>query len=314
MRFTIDLDSLELVKGATDSQPVVQVDGKRGDGIPFEVTFVRSGIAEPIAGGSVLTFGAKQAGKYDAAAVVLASDFTLSGSGSTAKYSASPSFNTAALNALFLIDGNDGNDPPFVDLMAEFTWQYGAGAPTSTKTFAFRVFNDVVRDSELSPTPAAVPIGTSAPVNSYAGVFQVETVTVLGTVSASGNASCIFTTTESEYTFYSAVVAGDIASVVAGKIRSKLNIQAEVTNFFTVGGTGAVVTLTALTAVANDAALSLVVGNSTSTGITTASSVNTTAGVAAVTATAAPPFLRVAGGFLYIQEAGVWKKTALSAL
>jgi hypothetical protein len=31
-------------------------------------------------------------------------------------------------------------------------------------------------------------------------------------------------------------------------------------------------------------------------------------------ATAAPPYIRTAGGFLYIQEAGVWKKTALSAL
>jgi hypothetical protein len=30
--------------------------------------------------------------------------------------------------------------------------------------------------------------------------------------------------------------------------------------------------------------------------------------------TAAPPYLRVAGGYLYVQEAGVWKKTALSAL
>ena len=30
--------------------------------------------------------------------------------------------------------------------------------------------------------------------------------------------------------------------------------------------------------------------------------------------TTSPPWVRVAGGFLYIQEAGVWKKTALSAL
>ena len=31
-------------------------------------------------------------------------------------------------------------------------------------------------------------------------------------------------------------------------------------------------------------------------------------------ATESPPFFRVSGGFLYIQEAGIWKKTALSAL
>lgn len=35
---------------------------------------------------------------------------------------------------------------------------------------------------------------------------------------------------------------------------------------------------------------------------------------AGVPGTTAPPYLRVAGGFLHIQEAGVWKKTPLSAL
>lgn len=33
-----------------------------------------------------------------------------------------------------------------------------------------------------------------------------------------------------------------------------------------------------------------------------------------VTATTSPPYIRTAGGYLYIQEAGVWKKAALSAL
>jgi hypothetical protein len=165
MRFVIDLDSLELIESATDRRRVTQVEGKRGDDSPFEVVFVRSGVAEELAGSTVLTFGAKQEGKYDAAAVVLEDGFALSGSGTTAKYSANPSFNTAALNALFLIDANDANDPAYVDLMAEFTWQIGAGAPTSTKTFRFRVHNDVVRDDEVSPTPAYSPIGNTAPTN-----------------------------------------------------------------------------------------------------------------------------------------------------
>jgi photosystem II stability/assembly factor-like uncharacterized protein len=162
MRFVIDLDSLEVIESASDRRKVTQVEGKRGDDSPFEVVFVRNGVAEELAASSELTFGAKQEGRYDAAAVVLESGFALSGSGPTAVYSANPSFNTVALNALFLIDGNEANDPAYVDLMAEFTWKVGSGAPTSTKTFRFRVHNDVVRGDELTPTPAPEVIGSTA--------------------------------------------------------------------------------------------------------------------------------------------------------
>lgn len=34
----------------------------------------------------------------------------------------------------------------------------------------------------------------------------------------------------------------------------------------------------------------------------------------AVEATSTPPFIRAAGGFLYVQESGIWKKAALSSL
>ena len=187
MRFVIDLDSLELIESATDRRRVTQVEGKRGDDSPFEVVFVRSGVAEELAASTVLTFGAKQEGKYDAAAVVLENGFALSGTGTTAKYSANPSFNTAALNALFLIDANDANDPAYIDLMAEFTWQIGAGAPTSTKTFRFRVHNDVIRDDEVSPTPAYSPIGSEAPVNNLFSSTARETARVWNQVASSSD-------------------------------------------------------------------------------------------------------------------------------
>jgi len=165
MRFVIDLDSLELIESATDRRKVTQVEGKRGDDSPFEVVFVRSGIAEELDADSILSFGAKRDGKYDASAVVFNNEFSLAGTGESAKYTANPSFNTLALNDLFLMDGDDSNDLPYVDLMAEFSWQVGTGAPTSTKTFRFRVHNDVIRDDETSPTPAYSPIGTTAPLN-----------------------------------------------------------------------------------------------------------------------------------------------------
>lgn len=157
MLFTIDLDTLELIASATDRRRVSMVEAKRGDDTPFEVQFVRGGVAEELAESSVLTFGAKEEGEYDSDAVVLEDGFALSGSGSTAKYIASPSFNTEELNALFQIDADLANDPPFVDLMAEFTWAVGSGAPTSTRTFRFRVHNDVVRGDEGTPSAASTP-------------------------------------------------------------------------------------------------------------------------------------------------------------
>lgn len=187
MRFVIDLDSLELIESTTDRRRVATVEGKRGDDAPFEVIFVRSGVAEELAASSVLTFGAKEETKYDANAVVLDDTFALSGSGTTAKYLANPSFNTSGLNALFAIDADDSNDPTYVDLMAEFTWQVGAGAPTSTKTFRYRVQNDVIRGDEVGP----VEITGGTPVNFTAatGVLTLtanptngETVTIGGTV------------------------------------------------------------------------------------------------------------------------------------
>jgi hypothetical protein len=213
MRFVIDLDSLAVIESTSDRRMVSMVEGKRGDDSPFEVIFVRTGVAEQLAISSVLTFGAKQAGKYDGTAVVLNSDFALSGSGTTAKYLASPSFNTTELNALFLIDADDSNDLPYVDLMAEFTWQVGAGAPSSTKTFTFRVHNDVIRDSESSPTPIPIPIGDTAPINGVAATLTVNPDgvdnSILFTAAQTGG-------NEISIQIAAAVAASSVAVVVTG--------------------------------------------------------------------------------------------------
>lgn len=191
MLFVIDLDTLYVIEAARDKRPVSLISGKRGDGVTFQVMFVRSGITEELPAASVITFGAKQNSKYDAPAVVLHSDFALSGSGETAVYSGSPSFNTVALNALLFIDENDSNDPEYVDLMAEFTWQVADGSPTSTKTFRFRVHNDVIRDREIVPaalsTVWAAPIVlTAPPVDGVAGVAANSTLSIPGGLPAPG--------------------------------------------------------------------------------------------------------------------------------
>lgn len=85
--------------------------------------------------------------------------------------------------------------------------------------------------------------------------------------------------------FAGAVVSGDTASQVAGKIRTALAADADVSDFFNVSGSGADVVLTAKVAAANDATMNIAIANGTCAGLTDdATSADTTAGVAGVTA------------------------------
>ncbi len=124
--------------------------------------------------------------------------------------------------------------------------------------------------------------------------------TTAGVAGGGGNATVVITSailTGSPLTVSVPVLAGDTASVVAQKIRDALGaIDAIVgtrpnraaTAKFVVGGSGATVTLTAVTAAANDTSLNISVDNGTCTGLTTAaSSADTVAGVAvAISSTA----------------------------
>jgi hypothetical protein len=122
------------------------------------------------------------------------------------------------------------------------------------------------------------------PAESHAHAAQVETATVVGTISTAGNATVVVTCTGmtgSPKTIPVAVALNDNAAAVAGKIRTALAADAAVTALFSVGGTGALVLLTRLTAAANIADLNVSIDNGTCAGLTTAaSSANTTAGVA----------------------------------
>lgn len=120
-----------------------------------------------------------------------------------------------------------------------------------------------------------------------AGVPQVGTATIAGTITADtggGNAKITVTATGmtgSPKDISVAVIASDSASTVAGKARTALGLDSAVIALFTVGGTGADVTLTKITASANDATLNIASTNDTCTGLTPeATSANTTAGVA----------------------------------
>lgn len=146
-----------------------------------------------------------------------------------------------------------------------------------------------VTASGMTGSPKAISVAVQA------GVAQVETATVVGTVTTAGNATVIVTATgvtgfASPVTYNVAVALNDTATLVAGKIITALQADANltnVTNGYTVGGTGATVTLTRKVNLANDTTLNINIANGTCAGLTAApTSVHTTAGVAPDNATA----------------------------
>jgi len=125
-----------------------------------------------------------------------------------------------------------------------------------------------------------------APTTSDA-VAQVEDATVAGTITADG--TVIVTVTSALLDGGSkaipvTVANEDTAAEVAGKIRTALGADTDITNLFTVGGTTTGVKLTAKVADANDSTLNIALDNGTATGLTAApTSTNTTAGVSGTT-------------------------------
>jgi hypothetical protein len=117
------------------------------------------------------------------------------------------------------------------------------------------------------------------------GVAQVETATVVGAITGSGDATFTVTAagmTGSPLAVSVAVLNGDTATVVAGKAAVVLDANANVSAMFIATTNGADLILTAKKAAANDATLNIAFTNGTCTGLTpNATSANTTAGVKA---------------------------------
>ena len=100
---------------------------------------------------------------------------------------------------------------------------------------------------------------------------QLETATIVGTITQSGNATVTITAAgmnNSPKAISVAVLDEDTAAEVATKIRTALNADTDVTVLFTVGGTGADVTLTKKGPGATDATLNIAYTNGTCLGLT----------------------------------------------
>lgn len=104
------------------------------------------------------------------------------------------------------------------------------------------------------------------------GISQVETATVLGTITGDGNATVIVTSADldsSPLLLSVAVLNLDTATVVAGKIRTALGANTEIAEQFIVSGSGADVVLTNRES-GQDDTLNISINNGTCTGLTPA--------------------------------------------
>jgi hypothetical protein len=128
---------------------------------------------------------------------------------------------------------------------------------------------DLVYDSNVQATELGTQQVETAVVSETGGVVAGD-VTVTITGANVGN---------SPKAIVVAVATSDTASQVAGKIRTALNGETDITTNYTVGGADANVSLTRKIAVANDATLNIEIDGGTTNVNDLATSTNTTAGV-----------------------------------
>ena len=119
-----------------------------------------------------------------------------------------------------------------------------------------------------------------------AGIQQVETAVIVGTITGSGNATITTTVAGMDGSPLDTVVAvlnGDTADTVCTKFAAALNAVGVITALFKVVANGPNLIFTKLVAAANDATLNIAYTNTSCTGLNPdATSNNTTSGVAAV--------------------------------
>lgn len=151
MRLFVDLDSRQFVTAPGVRQTVAQLAFTRGDDPDVQVQFVRDGVIVDL-GTPTLFFCIKQAGDYDGDPLVFSEDFTKSGSGDTAAWTAQPNFNTEELNEALGVGA--GTDKGFIIANVEIGFVV-SGRQTTTRPTTVRLDNDLYRGTEGVPTSGA---------------------------------------------------------------------------------------------------------------------------------------------------------------
>jgi hypothetical protein len=126
------------------------------------------------------------------------------------------------------------------------------------------------------------------------GTQQVETATAAGTTSGAGNITVTITSAAaaalvSGKAIVVALASGDTPTVWAGKVRTALAADIDVSGALNVSGSTTAIILTARAAAANDTTLNIAIADTGSIGVTpVVTSTNTTPGVAAASVYARP--------------------------
>ena len=156
MQLFIDTINNTFINDALFRSPLNEVSFKRGDSANVQIAFVNDGTIVSMLSSRLITFGIKEAGKYDANFLVTASDYTISGN----YYVLNPSFNTVQINDLLNSDDdNENNDIESILGMLEVTWSDNEGDDwTSTNVIDAIIENDVCKGGEATPTPSQTMI------------------------------------------------------------------------------------------------------------------------------------------------------------
>lgn len=183
----VDLNFQRFVSAPGFSTSPGAIRTKRGDSGEVSIQFCRGTDLVGLADSSDLIYQAKVSGKYDGDPVIECASFA--DSVSDGPHVGSLTYDVAALDAAFVIDGDEDNDVAELAVMYEVTWREPGKGWLSTDTLAGVVDNDVVRsDQGLIPTiPGDVPgvaavrriaFDDAASVDVTAGTFTVGTFTV----------------------------------------------------------------------------------------------------------------------------------------
>ncbi len=150
MRLHWDLTLGYIVRTPKSSTRLNTLEFKRGDAASLELVFYANSMPVLLVPGHTIRFALKPKGHYDGEPMVYTATFTEDATAKT--YTAEPSFNTAALTALFA----SPNAPDRVDLIGEFSLRNGDDTQgwQSSQTFNVSVINDVIRGQEGTPGAA----------------------------------------------------------------------------------------------------------------------------------------------------------------
>ena len=146
MLLYLDLDTRRIL--TTPTRPASRLEFKRRDNDILEMQFVRSGAVVEVPTGTTARYGLKPLDDYDAG-FLSSGDFSKTGTGTAALFTAAFSLNTTPIATAF------ADEPKSVAAMLEVEWTTGSFV-SSSLTLPITIHNDVIRGDEGAP--ATLPI------------------------------------------------------------------------------------------------------------------------------------------------------------